>query len=619
MATMNEKMSFTVLHETNPLVASLLEAAQTITTVQWGIWMKDHPAKVISFLSALEELRAVAVPDRATPVFPRSQVEKLATLMGKVNKEIATGDTSFQPFLAKLGFPTQRVPCPGGIFKQLSFLPRKPHPRSVHVDADARARVEAELFEAPTGALRVFKLSNMLTPTGAAALPAELFHEGATPNCVVQWHSSRRAAHCTSAEYCAGTLKLSMQSEKTKLRVLAGPKEEIVLSVPCQLCCEAKVAEPHMVDLPQFGCIDLFRKIAPATPRILWETSVAAASHRDRTFRRFTCPTEGCKHNEVPFVFQEAASCVPCVRARNEHGVTNFHSFACPGCDTNPAGVEACGLCCQPKSKHTGETLICPMEDRPTAAQRALARSEGNNYCPCCDTVVSRITSTGEEDGCPKLTCPRCLEVFCGDCDAVQKKDPHDGSYYVHVCPTPRVGTKWGHVWHAPPAGPADPMMLAAMAVHVPGKVNPARHHRIGERFGVMASTPVSARPSAPMAAMGGGGDAAAPMAAMGGGGGAAAAAAPMVAMGGGGAAAAAAPMVAMGDGGAAAAAPMAAMGGGGGAAAAPMAAMGGAAGGGGGQVDIAWVLEVNPGAFVDAGGHLWIAGVDVGIPGVDL
>ena len=111
------------------------------------------------------------------------------------------------------------------------------------------------------------------------------------------------------------------------------------------------------------------------------------------------------------------------------------------------------------------------------------------------------------------------------------------------------------------------------MAVHMPGKVNPARHHRIGERFGVLASSAMAAAPvAAPVAA---------PMAAAGGG----------------------------------AAAPMAAMGGGGGGAAAPMAAMGG---GGAGQADVAWVLAVNPEAFVDAAGDMWVAGVNVGRQGVD-
>lgn len=580
MTTPTDKISSVVLHEAYPLVASLLEAAQTITATQWGIWMKDHPANVASFLFALEKLHAVAVPDKAAPVFSLSWVENLECRMGEANKQIAAGVTSFQPFLGLLGFPTQPVTCKGGVVKQLSFLPRKTKTRGIHVDADARARVAAELLEEVEGSLQVFKLCDLLTPSGVAALPAEVFQEEAPPQYVVQWHASRRAAHSTSAQYCAGTLKASMNSGKTKLRVLPGRaglgEDKIILSVPCQLCCEAKVAEPHMVDMPKFGCIDLFRKIAPDTPRNFWETSVAAAARRDRTFRMFTCPTEGCKHNEAPFVFQEAASCVPCVRARNEQGVTNFHTFACPGCDTNPARVEACGLCCQAKSKHTGETLICPMDNRPTAAQRALARSEGNNFCPCCDTVVSRITDSGEENGCPKLTCPRCTEVFCGDCDAVIKKNPLDGSYYVHTCPTPRKGTQWAHVWHAPPAGPADPHMLAAMAVHMPGKVNPARQHRIGERFGVRASSAMAAAPvAAPVAA---------PMAAAGGG-----AAAPMAAMGGGG----------------------------GGGAAAPMAAMGGG-GGGAGQADVAWVLAVNPEAFVDAAGDMWVAGVNVGRQGVD-
>ena len=102
----------------------------------------------------------------------------------------------------------------------------------------------------------------------------------------------------------------------------------------------------------------------------------------------------------------------------------------------------------------------------------------------------------------------------------------------------------------------------------MPGKVNPARHHRIGERFGVLASSAMAA----------------APVAAAGGGGGAGGAAAPMAAMGGGGAAA-------------------------------PMAAMGG---GGGAPVDVAWVLEVNPEAFVDAAGNMWVGGVNVGHQGVD-
>jgi len=130
--------------------------------------------------------------------------------------------------------------------------------------------------------------------------------------------------------------------------------------------------------------------------------------------------------------------------------------------------------------------------------------------------------------------------------------------------------------------------VLAAMAQLVVRGANPARHHRIGERFGVGASTPMAAAPmaAAPMAAApaaGGGGGAAAAAAAAAGGGG-----------GGGGAAAAEAPL-AFGHGG------------------------GAAAGGGARQaVNVAWVLEVNPDAFVDAAGNMWVAGVNVGREGED-
>jgi len=603
MATPTDKISSVVLHEGYPLVASILEAAKDLTARQWETLMREHPM-VRPILSALGKVQAVLGEDVAGQLYSRVHVEKLAVLMGAANKEIAMGDTSFQPLLVLCGFPTQAVNCKGGVVKQLSFFPRKAKSRSIHVVADARARVQAELFDEPASALRVIKLCDMLTPSGIAALPVEMFDQEAPPQCAVQWHVSRRAAHCTSAQYCAGTLKACMSSDKAKLRLaavwpkeasqrlIAGPKEEIILSVPCQLCCEAKVEEPHMMDVSMFACIDLFRKIAPDTPRNFWATSVAVAARRDRAFRVFTCPTEMCIHNESPFVFQETATCVSCVRALYEHATTHFHTFACPGCDTNPARIEACGLCCQPKSKHIGESMVCPKKDRPTDAQRALARSEGNNYCPCCDTVVSRITNSGQEDGCPKIQCPGCTEYFCGDCDKLLPVDPLTGSRYTHVCPTPRKGTAWAHVYHAPPAAAQDQEMLAAMAQFVARGANPSRHHRIGQRFGVGASTPMAAAP----AAAGGGG--AAPAAD--GGGGAAAA-------GGGGGAAPAA------DGGAAPAADGgAAAAGGGGGGGAP------AAGGGGGMVRLAWVLEVNPDAIVDAAGNMWVAGVNVGREGED-
>jgi len=596
MATKDDNISSSVLHEAYPLVASFMEAAKDLTARQWETLMREHPV-VRPILTALGKVRAVLNEDTANPLYSRKHVENLAALMSAANKEIAMGDTSFQPLLGLYGLPTQPVKCKGGVVKQLSFFPHKTKSRGIHVDTEARARVQAELLDEPAGALHFIKLCDMLTPSGIAALPAKMFDQEAPPQCAVQWHASRRAAHCTSAQYCAGSLKECMSSDKTKLRLLAGPscapllaglKEEIILSVPCVRCCEAKVAEPHMVDMSMFACIDLFRKIAPDTPRNLWTTSVAKAARRDRTFRMFTCPTEKCIHNESPFVFQEAASCVPCVRALHEQTATHFHSFACPGCDTNPARIEACGLCCQPKSKHTGETMVCPKKDRPTAAQRALARSEGNNYCPVCDTVVSRITNSGQEDGCPKIHCPGCTEYFCADCDTLLPVDPVTGSRYTHVCPTPRKGTAWAHVYHAPPVAAQDPEVLAAMAQLVVRGANPARHHRIGERFGVGASTPMAAAPmaAAPMAAApaaGGGGGAAAAAAAAAGGGG-----------GGGGAAAAEAPL-AFGHGG------------------------GAAAGGGARQaVNVAWVLEVNPDAFVDAAGNMWVAGVNVGREGED-
>jgi len=127
-----------------------------------------------------------------------------------------------------------------------------------------------------------------------------------------------------------------------------------------------------------------------------------------------------------------------------------------------------------------GETQVCHKKITVTSAMRLIARAEGNNYCPTCETAISRTRADGSLDGCPHLKCPMCSTHFCALCDGLLGVHPETGSRYTHECAGAAVGADAHYYDHAAVARHRQNIANgwqagAVMAV----EVNPALHHRI--------------------------------------------------------------------------------------------------------------------------------------------
>jgi hypothetical protein len=214
--------------------------------------------------------------------------------------------------------------------------------------------------------------------------------------------------------------------------------------------------------------------IDPDIKRLLLGRCFQIATEQPTKYSIFRCENAACKKHNVDRIIFLQRICVD-GKCNSRESIRHFHKYKCTECST-----EACGLCSKPASDHMGETQVCHKKITVTSAMRLAARAEGNNYCPTCETAISRTRADGSLDGCPHLKCPLCSTHFCALCDGLLGVHPETGSRYTHECAGAAAGADAHYYDHAAIArhrqNVANGWQVGAV---MDVEVNPALHHRM--------------------------------------------------------------------------------------------------------------------------------------------
>lgn len=463
-------MSLNQLRSQEPQTAKLVEMALEHDIHVFSALLNSPRTRLKTFVEHLVKvLKKVKKDNPDDKTLPKKHLDAITWTMSVFNKAISKGVSIYQDFLDIFNIPKQTINLRGGVTLEMSFFPHKPSYRPIQKVSRTRRYIEeVTLDEAPKN-LRFVKIirffsvkfltrdqaSNLLNGNlqlSAEVLNAESNHPDS--NICVILHKDSRRTRCAVPVSMIGDLIISgLESDTTSLSYpTAYGKKRIPtfgLKIPCP-CCKDRQINPPTIRLPFAATCNLMTKLGKSVVNGIpfykfYKRTLDAAVMRGEISEKnsenlmdvshWTCPKDGCKFHESPLFFCHNDKCSDCIDSYRHGSITYYHKFECFECKS-----EACGLCGRSKAEHLGEAEVCPRTGRITAEARALARSEGNNYCPCCDLATSRRKDDGTLDGCPHIKCPRCSHHFCAQCEEHLKINPITGTRYVHNCPNPVQG-----------------------------------------------------------------------------------------------------------------------------------------------------------------------------------